>query len=277
MQDTLVGAQALKPFLPAVKVSKFVTANLDNPGYAARYQQCVGQARTWSLGCLQKSYKAEYNSLRSRKQQAKARHIKFDDRLKDFRDWLIHLGPRPKADWSVHRMNNYKGYQPGNLKWATKIEQTEIRKVTKWHDVDGKKLTTTKLAEYLGITYTCLYKRLQNGWTTQRLLDDRKKHTGIKSWQFPANFVYLLEPLYAKRKTFNKSRIDWFIDYLKKLALRYCTYVEHEESVALMLKAVKEAEEDRAVLLKQQEEQEELEFQQLANALKPVKAEGFIS
>jgi len=67
-----------------------------------------------------------------------------------------------------------------------------------------------------------LYKRLQNGWTTQRLLDDRKKHTGIKAWQFPANFVNVLEPLYPRRKPFNKPRIDWFIDYLNKQALKNC-------------------------------------------------------
>lgn len=275
MQDAPMNVPTVKPFVPAVKPSKFVLAHLANAEYAKRYQQCVALTQSWSLGRLQKYYKAEYNSMRSRKQQAKARHLGFDNRLKDFRDWLIHLGPRPDVDWTVHRMNNYKGYKPGNVKWATKIEQTEIRKVTKWHAVDGKMLTTQGFAKHLGITYTCLYKRLQNGWTTQRLLDDRKKQTGIKGWQFPATFVFLLEPLYAKRKTFNKPRIDWFIDHLSKQAQKNCILPDHEEGVALLFKAVKKAEEERAVLLKQQDELEELEFQQLVNAIKPVKVEGF--
>ena len=154
--------------------------------------------------------------MRSRKQQAKNRHIKFHDRLKDFRDWLTHLGPIPAEGWTVHRMDNYRGYEPGNIKWATKEEQTQIRKTTKWYEVDGKPMTKMQLSKHLGLTYRCLYSRLRSGWSVERLLDEKKKHGGIKAWSFPSDAAHVLEPLYIQRKSFNQSRIDWYIVYLKK-------------------------------------------------------------
>ena len=259
----------VKPFAPAVKPSPFVKANMDNPDYASRYQQCVALAVEWPLIRLERFYKAEYNSLRSRKQQAKSRHIKFDDRLKDFRDWLIHLGPRPAQGWTVHRMNNNKGYQPGNLKWATKIEQTEIRKVTKWHDIDGKKLTTKQLAVRLGITYLCAYKRLQNGWTIQRLLDAEKKNTGMRAWQFPDNLAYHLEPLYLTRKNYyTQTRLEYYIAYLKKM-LKTSNLILPEERAQqeLLVLEVQKAEKQRDAFLKEQDEQAALELQLVIAAL----------
>ena len=85
--------------------------------YAKNYAECIERALLLRLIELQTLYPAEYNFMRSRKQQAKNRHIKFDDRLKDFRDWLIHIGPRPAEGWTVDRKNNYKGYVPGNISW----------------------------------------------------------------------------------------------------------------------------------------------------------------
>jgi len=264
-------------FVPAVKASHFVQAQMYIPEYRKSYETCVSRACTWSKTRLQDVYKAEYNSLRSRKQQAKAKHIKFKDRLKDIRDWLIHLGPRPAEGWTVHRINNYKGYQPGNLKWATKLEQTQIRNVTKWHDVDGKKMTTKQFAKFLDLTYSCLYKRLQNGWTIQRLLDNRKKGNGIPAWPFPALLAHELEPKYAQRKNFKQPRLDWFLQYMPKLIAKHCLKQSPKEVAALCTfqEELDKAEETLTALLKQQAEQEDQEFQLLVAAVTPMQVPGF--
>ena len=259
---------SIKPFVPAVKRSVFVKVNLNNPEYASRYQQCVAHALVWSRTRLEGYYKAEYNSFRSRKQQAKSKHIKFDDSLKDFRDWLVHLGPWPADQLTVHRMNNYKGYQPGNLKWATKTEQTEIRKVTKWHDVNGKQMTTKQFAKLLGVSYTCLYKRLRRGWTAQRLLDSSKKNTGIKAWQFPDNLAYYLESQYATRKYFPQSRLEWYITYLEKMLKKANLVLPEEKSKQeLLVTELLKAEALRDSYLKAHEEQVALEVELIVAAL----------
>lgn len=259
-------------FVPAVKPSKILSAMLSDGHYLSRYADCQYNVEHWSLTRLQQFYKHEYNSLRSRKQQARSRHIKFDDRLKDLRDWLIHLGPRPAEGWTVDRINNRKGYEPGNLRWATKMQQTENRKVTKWHVVNGKPMTTSQFAKYLGLTYTCVYKRFQHGWTVDRFLDEKNKHGGIKSWQFPQEAAHVLEPLYAKRKAINQSRIDWYIAYLKK-QIRDIEHANILQQIskfdfAMLLLQLQKAEEDLEAMLTQQREQAESEVQALIAAFK---------
>lgn len=264
-------------FKPAVKPSRFVRVNLNDADYADKYEQCAAHAMSWPRTRLQLIYKFEYTAMRSRKQGAKMRHIGFDDRLKDFRDWLIHLGPRPVEGWTVHRMDNYKGYQPGNLKWASKTEQTEIRKVTKWHEVNGEKMTVKRFAKHLGITYSCLYKRLQHGWSVQRLLDAQKKNTGILAWQFPPSLANLCEPQYAVRKFYKQTRLAWFISYLTKLLKNANNLpIPNEKATQeLLVIELQKAEKLRDDLQQAQEEAEINEIELVVAALKPQKIEGF--
>jgi hypothetical protein len=258
-------------FSTAVKPSPFVMAQLENADYRERYAQCVERAKTWALSRLQKFYASEYNSIRSRKQQAKSRHIAFDDRLKDFRDWLIHLGPRPAAGWTVHRIHHYKGYQPGNLKWATKEEQTAIRKVTKWHKVNGKHVTTKQFACLLGISYMCLYKRLRNGWTIARLLETTKKESDINAWTFPSEVAHVLAPLYAQRKHPNQSRVDWYISYLARLIKLSAASIPDDQILRLD-NLLSNAIAERDAILEAQRKQHAQEVQSLLVALSPATA-----
>ncbi len=121
----------LQNFKPIVKPSAFVTVQLEHVNYAAAYKKCVSRVRALRKTTLHNLYRHEYNSFRGCKQRAKVAHSKFDARLKDFRDWLVHLGPRPASGWTVDRINTAKGYECGNVRWATKLEQTHNRKVTR--------------------------------------------------------------------------------------------------------------------------------------------------
>lgn len=40
-----------------------------------------------------------------------------------FEQWFAELGPRPGPLFSVDRKDNNEGYEPGNVRWATKSEQ----------------------------------------------------------------------------------------------------------------------------------------------------------
>ena len=46
------------------------------------------------------------------------------DDFSAFRNYVDqNLGPKPKGDYSLDRIENYEGYFPGNLRWATRTEQ----------------------------------------------------------------------------------------------------------------------------------------------------------
>ena len=214
-------SQVKAPFVPAVKASPFVRAYLaqGEHDYADRYAQAKLAAMTLPKTELQKLYPAEYNSLRKRRDQAKERHIKFADSLKDIRDWIIHLGPRPYAGLSVDRIKSAKGYVPNNLRWATKTVQTQNRNVTRWHSMpSGPPLTTAMLANKIGLSYNATWKRLKSGKTVASLLGLGDKPRKIEDWTFPDELtLYCEERYYQNRKHFNTSRLEWFILHLDSI------------------------------------------------------------
>ncbi|MHA6827403.1 hypothetical protein ACQUJV_14420 [Ralstonia pseudosolanacearum] len=267
--QAVASGSTLKPnasFTPVVKPSKFVKRELKNKAYAALYNSCVGDALQHRKTTLHKMYPHEYNSHRGCRQRAKTMHIKFDNRLKDFRDFLVHLGPRPDESWSVDRIDPYKGYVPGNVRWATKMEQTANRKVTKWHKVDGKSVTTKQLANFLGLPYATLYKRLRRGWTITRLLDERKKGGAISQWGFPEYFAHFLEPKYQKRTAVAQPRIRWFIKYFEDVIGKLCPITQDKEKTAL-LKHLEKAKDDLNKFLWAEHEKFNNEVDELMNAM----------
>lgn len=48
--------------------------------------------------------------------------------INDFQAFYDYIGPRPTASHSLDRINNDGNYEPGNVRWATPLQQTQNRK-----------------------------------------------------------------------------------------------------------------------------------------------------
>jgi hypothetical protein len=44
--------------------------------------------------------------------------------VNDFPSFLAHIGKRPSPLHTIDRINNDRGYVPGNVRWATRAEQS---------------------------------------------------------------------------------------------------------------------------------------------------------
>lgn len=111
-------------------------------GRSSCCQPCSYRAR-------QKSYTPEYeawlaliqrctNPKNPRWDDYGGRGITVCDRWRaSFDDFLADVGPRPSPAHSIDRMDNDKGYEPGNCRWATRRDQMMNRRVTKRRSSGG--------------------------------------------------------------------------------------------------------------------------------------------
>ena len=96
--------------------------------------------------------------------------IQVCERWNDFSAFLADMGERPTEAHSLDRIDNAKGYQPGNVRWATQREQqrnrTNIRGVVR---SDGLAFgSATEAAESTGANPRCIHHCCTGGQRRHR-------------------------------------------------------------------------------------------------------------
>lgn len=114
---------------------------------------------------------------RCRSKQPKAfkkyggRGITVCERWHFYPNFLADMGACPGPLMTVDRIDNARGYEPGNCRWATKAEQSRNRPnhcVALTHG--GQTLIATEWARKLGMSPNTIFARIRLGWTAERIL-----------------------------------------------------------------------------------------------------------
>lgn len=99
-----------------------------------------------------------------------ARGITVCERWRDFANFLADMGERPTKTHSIDRIDNERGYEPGNCRWATRGEQARNTRRTIHLEHNGKTMCIKDWADSLGIDPATLRIRLKRGWPLERAL-----------------------------------------------------------------------------------------------------------
>ena len=101
------------------------------------------------------------------------RGIKICDEWRhNFPEFFKHIGKRPSKKYTVERIDNNKGYKPGNVKWATSVEQANNKRSNRLITFEGITMTLAQWGKHSNINYWTLKTRLQRDWPFSRAISE---------------------------------------------------------------------------------------------------------
>lgn len=87
-----------------------------------------------------------------------------------FENFFADMGPKPGKGYSIERKDNNGPYSPENCIWATAKVQSFNKRSNRWITFQGKTLTLTQWADMIGLSHSCLHRRLQRFSLEEALL-----------------------------------------------------------------------------------------------------------
>jgi hypothetical protein len=97
--------------------------------------------------------------------------IKMCDRwLNSFAAFAADMGPRPTPKHTIDRIDNARGYEPNNCRWATMQEQQMNRRNNRWITAHGETLSIKQWERKLGIDHGVIADRIRRGYPLELAL-----------------------------------------------------------------------------------------------------------
>ena len=126
-----------------------------------------------SHGATTGGVSAEYKSWRAMRSRCSTGHyvsrgIAVCDRWGSFEAFLADMGPKPDPTYSIDRIDNLQGYEPGNCRWATQSQQTRNFSRNHLITANGETMPLAAWAESTGISSGTILGRIRAGWGAEK-------------------------------------------------------------------------------------------------------------
>jgi hypothetical protein len=91
------------------------------------------------------------------------------ERWMRFENFLADMGPRPQRG-TIERIDNTRGYEPDNCRWASYKEQAHNRRGLHKLTINGVAKPMAAWASEAGIPISTVWDRIKRGWSAERAL-----------------------------------------------------------------------------------------------------------
>lgn len=130
---------------------------------------------------------ARWKSMKQRCQDRNAvnfhqyggRGITVCERWRDFNSFLTDMGECPGGGMTLDRIDNSKGYEPGNCRWATRREQANNKTNNHLIEWRGEIKTAAEWSRTTGIPIGTILNRIRFGWSIEAALTRSAHERGL--------------------------------------------------------------------------------------------------
>lgn len=85
------------------------------------------------------------------------------------------MGRKPFPEYEIDRINNDKGYEPDNCRWATRKQNDRNRRSNHLITVGDETLSIAEWSERSGVSHSTITKRLAKGWASEKAVMTRAR------------------------------------------------------------------------------------------------------
>lgn len=95
---------------------------------------------------------------------------------RDFAKFKADVGEPPSTKHTLDRYPDpYGNYEPGNVRWATRAEQSKNKRNNRHITIEGVTKLACEWAAHTGVNESTIWTRISRGWTGAMLIAPRQK------------------------------------------------------------------------------------------------------
>lgn len=120
-----------------------------------------------------------------------ARGIRVCEAWESFEVFFHDMGEMPPGS-QLDRIDNNGNYEPGNCRWASRIEQARNKRSNHKLSLHGETLTIAEWSERTGINFQTISSRVATGWTVEEALSPTRRRSKRDGMNGSSGFLYVV-------------------------------------------------------------------------------------